>query len=44
MPFSNLSALIYQLNIHDDAIIMDSKIRDLADYFQSVFDDEQQLK
>lgn len=44
MPFDDLGALINQLNIHDDAIIMDSKIRDLADYFQNVFEDEQQLK
>lgn len=44
MSFDNLGALIQQLNINDDAIVTDSKIRDLADYFQNVFEDEQQLR
>lgn len=44
MPFQDLSELVGQLNIADDVIVMDRKIRDLADYFRKVFDDEQTFK
>lgn len=44
MPFENLSDLLGKLDIHDDAIVMDSKIRDLADYFHTVFADERTFK
>lgn len=44
MSFKELSDLVGKLNISDDVIVMDRKIRDLADYFRQVFDNEETLK
>lgn len=44
-PYKTICSLIQQLNINDDSIVMDRKIRDLTEDFQNVvLEDEHMLE